>query len=81
MLSGPRNILQLNRSWSSRDDTYVTDEPFYSYYLKKTKLKHPMYREIIVTIIRIIMKSLHNYKVPMRKKIWYQNTWHTTFLI
>ncbi len=46
--SGPRNIsTALMRSWSSRDDTFVTDEPFYAYYLKETKLKHPMYEEII----------------------------------
>ena len=36
--SGPRNVsTALMRSWSSRDDTFVTDEPFYSYYLKETK--------------------------------------------
>ena len=46
--SGPRNIsTALMRSWSSRKDTFVTDEPFYAYYLKKTKLKHPQYEEII----------------------------------
>jgi hypothetical protein len=46
--SGPRNIsTALMRSWSSRKDTFVTDEPFYAYYLKKTKLKHPQYKEII----------------------------------
>ena len=38
--SGPRNIsTALMRSWSSRKDTYVTDEPFYAYYLNKTGLK------------------------------------------
>ena len=46
--SGPRNIsTALMRSWSSRKDTFITDEPFYAYYLKKTKLKHPM-NEIIM---------------------------------
>ena len=46
--SGPRNIsTALMRSWSSRSDTFITDEPFYAYYLKETKLKHPMYKEII----------------------------------
>ena len=46
--SGPRNIsTALMRSWSSRQDTYTIDEPFYAYYLKKSKLKHPMYKEII----------------------------------
>ena len=46
--SGPRNIsTAVMRSWSSRKDTYVTDEPFYAYYLKETKINHPMHEEII----------------------------------
>ena len=46
--SGPRNIsTALMRSWSSRNDTYVIDEPLYAHYLYKKKLKHPMYEEII----------------------------------
>ena len=46
--SGPRNIsTALMRSWSSRTDTFVTDEPFYAHYLKETKIKHPMHKEII----------------------------------
>ena len=48
MWSGPRNIsTALMRSFENRKDTSVIDEPFYAYYLHKTKLKHPMYREII----------------------------------
>ena len=46
--SGPRNIsTALMRSWSSRNDTFVSDEPFYAYYLKETGLNHPMAKEII----------------------------------
>ena len=46
--SGPRNIsTALMRSWSSRSDSFVSDEPFYAYYLKEQQLKHPMYKEII----------------------------------
>lgn len=46
--SGPRNIsTALMRSWSSRKDTFVTDEPFYAYYLKETKKNHPLANEII----------------------------------
>ena len=46
--SGPRNIsTALMRSWSSRGDSFVSDEPFYAYYLKEQQLKHPMYKEII----------------------------------
>ena len=50
MWSGPRNLsTALMRSFENRKDTIVLDEPFYSYYLNKTGLKHPMYKEIIKT--------------------------------
>lgn len=73
--SGPRNIsTALMRSWSSRKDTEVLDEPFYSYYLKKTKLEHPLSREIIKKypsnyeqVVKLVCSS-----VPNHKKIWYQ---------
>tara|TARA_B100000941_G_C28505962_1_gene557330 strand:- start:2450 stop:3160 length:711 start_codon:yes stop_codon:yes gene_type:complete len=73
--SGPRNIsTALMRSWSSRKDTFITDEPFYAYYLKKTKLKHPM-NEIIMKNYSSnyfeIVKYLTN-QTPENKKIWYQ---------
>ena len=46
--SGPRNIsTALMRSWSSRKDTAVIDEPFYAYYLKQKGLEHPMHKEIL----------------------------------
>ena len=35
------------RSWSSRSDTFVCDEPFYAHYLKVTGLDHPGAREVI----------------------------------
>ena len=73
--SGPRNIsTALMRSWSSRSDTFVTDEPFYAYYLSETKLKHPMHMEIInkySTDYKKIVSYL-NSKTPDGKKIWYQ---------
>ena len=73
--SGPRNIsTALMRCWSSRNDTYVTDEPFYAHYLKKTKLKHPMHKEIISNYnsnYNEIINHLTN-QVPKNKKIWYQ---------
>ena len=73
--SGPRNIsTALMRSWSSRKDTFVSDEPFYSYYLKKQGLKHPMYKEIIESypnkyddIIKYLLSV-----IPDGKKYWYQ---------
>ena len=73
--SGPRNIsTALMRSWSSRKDTFVTDEPFYAYYLKETKLKHPLYKEII-NKYSSNYDEVVNYlisRIPKDKKIWYQ---------
>ena len=73
--SGPRNIsTALMRSWSSRKDTFISDEPFYAYYLKKTKLKHPMHKEIVKNYSSNyleIVKYLTN-QIPENKKIWYQ---------
>tara|TARA_A100001011_G_scaffold356759_1_gene401045 strand:- start:2041 stop:2754 length:714 start_codon:yes stop_codon:yes gene_type:complete len=73
--SGPRNIsTALMRSWSSRDDTFVSDEPFYAHYLKVTGFKHPMREEIInnySTNRYDIIKNLTS-DIPSSKKIWYQ---------
>ena len=73
--SGPRNIsTALMRSWSSRDDTFVSDEPFYAHYLKVTGLNHPMKEEIINNyptnrddIIQFLTSN-----IPNKKEIWYQ---------
>jgi len=73
--SGPRNIsTALMRSWSSRKDTFVTDEPFYAYYLKETGLNHPMRDKILEEYdsnFERIFKNLID-EVPNNKKIWYQ---------
>ena len=74
MWSGPRNLsTALMRSFENRQDTSVIDEPFYAYYLKKTKLNHPMKKEIIKTypisqnkILQLITSK------PKNKKIYYQ---------
>ena len=48
MWSGPRNIsTAMMRSWESRSDTFVVDEPFYPYYLSQTDVEHPGREEII----------------------------------
>ncbi len=48
MWSGPRNIsTALMRSWASRGDTHVIDEPFYAHYLHATGYDHPGAGEII----------------------------------
>ncbi len=59
---------------SSRKDTFVSDEPFYAYYLNETQLKHPMHKEII-NKYSSNYNEIANYlidKVPENKKIWYQ---------
>ena len=46
--SGPRNLsTALMRSFGSRNDFDILDEPFYASYLKKTGIQHPMFDEII----------------------------------
>ncbi|HVS00735.1 MAG TPA: HAD family hydrolase [Thermoanaerobaculia bacterium] len=46
--SGPRNIsTALMRSFGNRADTWVCDEPFYAYYLLRTRLDHPGRDEVI----------------------------------
>ena len=73
--SGPRNIsTALMRSWSSRNDSFVSDEPFYAYYLRKLQLKHPMYKEIIQHYPNTyddVVTSLTS-EIPNDKEHWYQ---------
>ena len=73
--SGPRNIsTALMRSWSSRNDSFVSDEPFYAYYLKEQQLKHPMYKEIIKYYPNTyddVVTSLTS-EIPNDKERWYQ---------
>lgn len=48
MWSGPRNIsTAMMRSWGSRRDTVVMDEPFYAHYLQQTDCDHPGAKEVI----------------------------------
>lgn len=50
MWSGPRNIsTAMMRAWENRADTFVTDEPFYAFYLKATGIEHPGREEIIAS--------------------------------
>jgi len=73
--SGPRNIsTALMRAWSSRIDSYISDEPLYAYYLKEKKLNHPMRDEIInfyPNNFKDVLKPITS-NVPDNKKIWYQ---------
>jgi len=73
--SGPRNIsTALMRSWSSRNDTFISDEPLYASYLKSKKIKHPMHEEIISKHESDYKKIIKNItgSIPKRKVIWYQ---------
>ena len=48
--SGPRNLsTALMRSFSSRGDCVVSDEPFYSAYLSGNDLAHPGRDEVIAS--------------------------------
>jgi len=75
MWSGPRNVsTALMRSFENRSDCFVSDEPFYSYFLYKTKLEHPLSKEIIksgLTNYNEIIKYITG-PIPSSKNIWYQ---------
>ena len=75
MWSGPRNVsTALMRSFENRSDCFVSDEPFYSYFLYKTRLKHPLSDEIIKSGLinyNEIIKYITGL-IPSSKNIWYQ---------
>jgi hypothetical protein len=51
MWSGPRNLsTAMMRSFGSRSDTFVSDEPFYGCFLKHSGADHPMADEVIATM-------------------------------
>lgn len=75
MWSGPRNIsTALMRSWGSRPDTFVSDEPFYAAYLRVTGLDHPGAAEVIAhhesDPERVVEHLLG--PIPGGKALWYQ---------
>jgi Sulfotransferase domain len=50
MWSGPRNIsTAMMRSFGSRADTVVVDEPLYAHYLAATGIDHPARKEILIS--------------------------------
>jgi hypothetical protein len=80
MWSGPRNLsTAMMRSFGSRADTFVSDEPFYGAFLKTTGADHPMRDEEIAAMDcdwRSVMASLSG---PTRdgSPVWYQKQmWH-----
>src|SRR6187551_1125470 len=51
MWSGPRNLsTAMMRSFGSRSDTFVSDEPFYGAYLKTTGDPQPMADEVMASM-------------------------------
>lgn len=75
MWSGPRNIsTAMMRSFSSRPDCFVSDEPYYGAFLKHTSAGHPMADEVIAAMdtdwdgITTIMSG----DPPDGSTLWYQ---------
>ncbi len=80
MWSGPRNLsTAMMRSFGSRADTAVTDEPFYGAFLKDSGAEHPMREEVIAAMDcdwRSVMRTLSG-PVPDGRAIWYsKQMWH-----
>jgi hypothetical protein len=80
MWSGPRNLsTAMMRSFSSRADTFVSDEPFYGCFLKDTGAGHPMREEVIAAMDcdwHGVTAALRG-PVPDGSPIWYQkHMWH-----
>lgn len=75
MWSGPRNIsTALMRSFDSRSDAVVVDEPFYGHYLRESGKAHPMAREIMASMDcnqDNICRRLRE-KLPQGKSLSYQ---------
>ena len=75
MWSGPRNIsTAMMRSFENREDTFVSDEPFYAHYLKLTGIDHPMRKEVMETR-NSDWDDVSQYltgTIPQDKSVWYQ---------
>lgn len=75
MWSGPRNLsTAMMRSFGSRADTVVTDEPFYGAYLKQTGDPQPMADQVIASMDcdwSTVAKTMVG-PSPGGAPIWYQ---------
>lgn len=66
MWSGPRNLsTALMYAFGSRSDFHVVDEPFYGPYLRRTRLPHPMAREIMDERYETAREVLANLRGPV----------------
>ena len=62
------------RSFENREDTFVSDEPFYAHYLKLTGIDHPMRKEVIASA-NTNWDEVTQYltgTIPQGKSVWYQ---------
>jgi hypothetical protein len=80
MWSGPRNLsTAMMRSFGSRPDTYVSDEPFYGAFLKTSGADHPMREQVIAAMDcnwGSVARTLAG-PVPDGSPIWYlKHMWH-----
>lgn len=75
MWSGPRNIsTAMMRSFENRDDTEVSDEPFYAAFLAETGAIHPMRDEVIASQPndwREVAAAMAG-PAPRGSPVWYQ---------
>jgi hypothetical protein len=63
------------RAWGNRPDTAVVDEPFYAFYLARTKADHPGRQEVIAageTDWANVVSRLTSGELPDGKDIFYQ---------
>lgn len=75
MWSGPRNIsTAMMRSFSSRPDCFVSDEPFYGAFLKETGADHPMRDEVMASMETDWFKIAEEMAgdPPDGSALWYQ---------
>jgi hypothetical protein len=80
MWSGPRNLsTAMMRSFGSRPDTFVSDEPFYGCFLKDSGADHPMREETIASMDcdwKSVIRTLSG-DAPDGSPVWYQkHMWH-----
>jgi hypothetical protein len=80
MWSGPRNLsTAMMRSFGSRSDTLVSDEPFYGCFLKATGAGHPLRDEVIAAMDcdwGSVMASLRG-DASEGSPVWFQkHMWH-----
>lgn len=80
MWSGPRNLsTAMMRSFGSRSDTFVSDEPFYGCFLKSSGADHPMRDEVIAAVDcdwESVLDTLKG-EPPDGSPIWYsKQMWH-----